>query len=66
MGVLFDEAKIIIEEQIDGFAETLKEEHLEFYNQYKAVRDVLDLGGSHTKPDDEGTIPPPTPPAPAL
>ena len=59
LGVLIDESKAILENQIDGFAETLKENHLDFYNQYKVVRDVLNYGASHTKPGDEEQSPPP-------
>jgi len=44
--------------------ETLKENHLDFYNQYKVVRDVLNYGASHTKPGEEGTTPPPDEPTP--
>ncbi|MFA4923114.1 MAG: hypothetical protein WC557_02845 [Ignavibacteriaceae bacterium] len=58
VGVLFDEAKVILEDQIDGLVETLKADHADFYNQYYAVREVLNLGGSH--PKDEETTPPPT------
>jgi|GEM_PF-2270575 len=60
LGVLIDESKAILENQIDGFAETLKENHLDFYNQYKVVRDVLNYGASHTKPGDEDQTSPPT------
>ncbi|MFA6597674.1 MAG: hypothetical protein WCS69_08120 [Ignavibacteriaceae bacterium] len=63
VGVLFDEAKVILEDQIDGLVETLKAEHSEFYNQYYAVREVLNLGGSHGK-DEEDTPPPPDTPTP--
>jgi len=62
VGLLFDEAKVILEDQIDGLVETLKKDHSDFYNQYAAVRNVLDLGGSHPK-DEEETTPPPPPPA---
>ena len=60
IGVLFDEAKVILEDQIDGLVETLKKEYSEFCNQYAAVRNVFDLGGSHPKDDEE--TPPPLPP----
>ena len=62
LGVLIDESKVILENQIDGFAETLKENHLDFYNRYKVVRDVLNYGASHTKPGEEDQTPPPPPP----
>jgi len=65
LGALIDEAKAIVEKQLDGFAETLRTDQTEFYNQYKAVRDVLDYGGSH-KPGDEGTTPPPDAPTPPV
>ena len=64
LGVLIDEAKAIAEKQLDRFAETLKAANGEFYNQYSAVRTVLDYGSSHTKPDDDGTTPPPDEPTP--
>jgi len=59
LGGLIDDAKVIIEEQLDKFANTLQEDHTEFYIQYKAIRNVIDYGASHTKPGEDGTTPPP-------
>ena len=57
---LFDKVDNLLREEADAIVEVLKETKLSFYNQYFAARVIKDLGGSHTKPEDEGTTPPPT------
>ena len=57
---LFDKADDLLREESDAIVEVLKETKLSFYNQYFAARVIKDLGGSHTKPEDEDKTPPPT------
>jgi len=45
LDTLFEEVKIILEQQVDGLAETFKKDNPSFYNQYKAVRVISDRGG---------------------
>jgi len=49
-----------LQNEADDIVEVLKETKLSFYNQYFAARVIKDLGGSHTKPEDEDKTPPPT------
>jgi len=57
---LFDKADELLKDEADGIVEVVKESHPDFYNQYFAARVIKDLGGSHTKPDDEDKTPPST------
>jgi hypothetical protein len=45
LDALFDEVKVILEDQVDGLAATLKKDNPSFYNQYKSVRVISDRGG---------------------
>ena len=57
---LFAKADELLKDEADGIVEVVKESHPDFYNQYFAARVIKDLGGSHTKPEDEDKTPPPT------
>ncbi|MFA6978164.1 MAG: hypothetical protein WC209_02485 [Ignavibacteriaceae bacterium] len=57
---LFEKADDLLQSEADDIVEVLKESKLSFYNQYFAARVIKDLGGSHTKPNDEDKTPPPT------
>ncbi|MFA4924577.1 MAG: hypothetical protein WC557_10335 [Ignavibacteriaceae bacterium] len=60
---LFDKTDGLLKDEADAIVEVVKESQPDFYNRYFSARVIKDLGGSHTKPGDEGTTPPPTPPA---
>ncbi len=57
---LFAKADELLKDEADGIVEVVKETQADFYNQYFSARVIKDLGGSHTKPDDEDKTPPPT------
>ncbi len=48
---LFKDIRAILEDQVDNFAESLGDEHSGFYNQYKAIRNIIDRGGQQ-KPEE--------------
>ena len=45
---MFGKADDILREDLDSILETLKEKNSDFYLQYKAARNIHDLGGSHS------------------
>ena len=44
----FDQADVLLKEQIDNMMETVKKTDLQLYNEYQVARVIHDLGGSHT------------------
>lgn len=54
---LFDTADTILKEQLDKLVEIFKASALEFYNQYKSARVIVDLGRRSADSDE------PTPPS---
>lgn len=45
----FAEADEILKEEIDKIMEVVKEQHRDFYDQYKAARMIRDIGGHWSK-----------------
>jgi hypothetical protein len=50
--IKFKAVNILLNKRYDELIETVKEEHLELYNQYWAARIIKDLGGSRSKEDE--------------
>lgn len=59
----FDKADDILREDLDSILETLKEKDPDFYLQYKAARNIRDLGGSHSPGNSQSNSDAPTEPA---
>jgi hypothetical protein len=58
LNTLFEEVRIILEQQVDGLAATLKQNNPDFYNQYISVRVITDRGGRRNNGNGENPAPP--------
>jgi hypothetical protein len=58
LNTLFEEVRIILEQQVDGLAATLKQNNPDFYNQYTSVRVITDRGGHRNNGNGENPAPP--------
>lgn len=52
---LFDSADEILKEELDNFAESLKNDYPQFYNEYQAARVIKELGIRHKKETSDHT-----------
>jgi len=55
---LFDDADVLLKEELDNLMLRMQGKYPDFYNAYKSARVIKDLGGSHGE-DEEETPPPP-------
>jgi len=58
LNTLFEEVRIILEQQVDGLAATLKQNNPDSYNQYISVRVITDRGGHRNNGNGENPAPP--------
>lgn len=49
----FNEARKILDDEIDKHANTLKKDNLNFFNEYKSARVILDYGGAHPAEEEK-------------
>ncbi|MCX6148943.1 MAG: hypothetical protein NTX22_00295 [Ignavibacteriales bacterium] len=52
LNVLFEQASLLLKEEIDGLVESYKDENSDFYNQYITARGIKNLGVRHRKKEE--------------